>query len=515
MKFGLLKSKSLRSPGDPMQVNLLPEEHRPTPEPTPQPLGRLLLVCGASLVIVLLVCGSALVLAGNRLGALSDLPFIGRVGQLVSNNDRLLKGEPEDRVNIVLIGIGGKNHEGGTLADTIIVASLKPSTKQVAAVSIPRDLTVQTSDRGQIKINAVHAYAEKETAGSGGPALSAALEKVLGVPIQYYVTVDFDGFEKLIDEFGGVDVDVERDLIDYEYPIRGREDAEPISSRYETLNIKKGPQHMDGALALKYARSRHALGGEGSDFARSKRQQKIIAALKSKILSGSTFLNPRKLNSLYAAYRENVTTNLEIWEALRLADIGKDIDPSQIISQSLTDAPTSLLYATNLNGAYVLLPRGNNFDKISAQWRTVFTSTSTLSTPTTNQGVPYIAPTSTTPKPAATTTPVVATTTPPKATTTTTTKPKVEHANVEIYNGTFITGWATREADALRNIGLTILKTGNTPTRDYTTTIVYDQSNNKYPETTKLMRSRYGSARKEKSPIVSTADYVIILGKQE
>ena len=83
--------------------------------------------------------------------------------------------------------------------------------------------------------------------------------------------------EKLIDEFGGVTIDVERDLVDPEFPIRGKEYVFPIENRYEILRINAGVQHMDGELALKYARSRHALGIEGSDFARSKRQQKILA----------------------------------------------------------------------------------------------------------------------------------------------------------------------------------------------------------------------------------------------
>ena len=270
-----------------------------------------------AIIIIIAILGGFIALASSSffggqglVANLSQLKVFNQVGQLIASQDKKLIGEDKDRINILMMGIGGAGHDGGTLTDTMILGSYKPSTNQMALMSIPRDMYVKVDGYGWMKINAINAYAEKRKEGSGGEVTAQALSKLLGIDISYYVTVDFDGFEKLIDQFGGVDVTVDRDLVDYNYPIRGREDAYPISSRFEKLVIKKGLHHFDGATALKYARSRHALGPEGSDFARSKRQQKILSALKDKILATGTLFNISKVNSLLSAYNKNVQTNL-------------------------------------------------------------------------------------------------------------------------------------------------------------------------------------------------------------
>jgi LCP family protein required for cell wall assembly len=495
-----------------VHINLIPEEDKIKKSP-PLPnfsWRRLIAVIIILSALTLIIASSVIVFSAKYLGSsFQSLGFLGQMGKLITSNDRELAGEQYDRINIVLIGMGGANHDGGTLADTIIVGSLKPSTKKTAVMSIPRDLSVNADNRGWIKINAVHAYAEKDNPGSGGAAMSTLLSKLLGTEINYYVTIDFDGFEKLIDELGGVDIDVERDLIDYQYPIRGREDAQPYESRYEKLVIKQGPQHLDGATALKYARSRHALGAEGSDFARSKRQQKIMAAVKDKILSTDTFLNPRKINSLLSAYNDNVSTNLSIGAMLRLATIGKDVDTSKIISYSLTDGPTSLLRAQIINGAYMLVPKGGNYDKLALLWKNIF-STEVLTAVGADTGdneswpTPTVIQTTST-KPATATTTQEADTPPPPAT---------EKATIEIQNGTFTTGWAGREATALKSLGLNVIKTGNAPMRDYTIITIYDNSDSNYPETLEKLKKQYPAAQFSGKSPNSTASFLIILGQK-
>ena len=104
------------------------------------------------------------------------------------------------------------------------------------------------------------------------------MQNLTGLQVPYFAVMDFSGFEKAIDQVGGVDVTVDRTFTDYQYPDSGTGYLPPQT-------FTAGPQHMDGARALIFARSRHAAGVEGSDFARSQRQQKIIDAFKQKVLS--------------------------------------------------------------------------------------------------------------------------------------------------------------------------------------------------------------------------------------
>lgn len=183
----------------------------------------------------------------------------------MSSNDKPLLGETDDRINILLLGMGGLGHDGPYLTDTIMVASFKPSTKQAALISLPRDLSANIPGYGS-QINNANAFGEQENSGSGPDLARRTISQVLGIPIHYYVRVAFEGFKDIIDSVGGVTVDVENTLDDYTYPVTGKEDS--LSGRYEHLHIEKGTQHMNGTLALKYARSRHAAGVEGSETLR-------------------------------------------------------------------------------------------------------------------------------------------------------------------------------------------------------------------------------------------------------
>lgn len=459
----------------------------------------------------------------NLIKGLSRLDFLSQFGSLITSGERPLKGENEDRVNFVLIGIGGKEHEGGTLADTIILATLKPSTKQIAMISIPRDLYVKKQGQGWMKINAVSAYAEKKSSGSGPEEMRSFLSELLNTEIHYYAEIDFDGFEKLIDEFGGVDVVVDRDLVDYSYPIRGRENAYPIESRFEKLSIKAGEHHFDGATALKYARSRHALGPEGSDFARSKRQQKIILALKDKVMDPSIIFNPGKISALMDSYEKNISTNLQIWEILKLVNMAKDIDLSQPITYSLVEGTNPMLYDQMVNGAYVLLPYGGSYEKISFVWQNIFSvGTSTISIDKSKWSeFKEAAVTST-----ATTTATIATTT---ASTTTTPNENNDEASdpfsneseteeakakIEIQNGTLITGWAGQEKAKLSSKGFDVIKTGNAALRNYTSIKIYDFSGGKYSEELSDLGAIYGvTPGTPPSGLKSSGEILIILGK--
>jgi len=363
-----------------------------------------------------------------------NLPIISQIKHLVESADSKLKGEANDRINILLLGIGGKNHDGGLLTDTIILASLKPSEKKLSLLSIPRDLAVPIENMGWQRINSVNAYAEAKNPGSGGLAISQTISDIFQTPIDYYLTVDFSGFEKIIDDLGGVKINVENTFDDYKYPILGNEDA-PWEERWEHLHFDKGEQVMNGALALKYVRSRHAVGIEGSDFARSRRQQKVLEAVKEKLLSLNILFKPSSIAKIISDVKENHSTNLKVWEVIKLWSITKDIKDENIISRVLSNDSGGLLIDTiGLDGAYLLSPRNGDFAEIQYLVNNIFADA-----PLTDKE-----------------------------------RIKLEPASIEIRNGTWINGLANRLALDLEKYGFTIVRTGNASQQNFTKSVIYD-----------------------------------------
>jgi len=409
----------------------------------------------AILVIALVFSGKILISSQNSSTWLPNFGIFNKLKHLVASTDKQLIGEENDRINILLLGMGGEGHDGAYLTDTIMLLSLKPSTKQVSLVSLPRDLTAPISNSGWQKINSINAYAEAENPGSGGKVTTTALGSLLQIPIDYYIRVDFNGFIKIIDELGGVEIEVENLLDDYSYPIFGQEDNPNYYARFEHLHIEPGRQKMSGALALKYARSRHAAGLEGSDFARARRQQLLLEAVKNKLLSRQTLLNPVMVGKLISEFNKNISTNLSVWELLRLWELSKDINREQIINRVLSDAPDGLLVSgQGDNGAYILTPRTGNFSQIRGVIQNIFETA-----PSSDNSAPENK-----------------------------TKKISKPANVLIYNGTWITGLASRSAAKLIDSGFLIAQTDNAPTRDYTTSTVYNLNNQENPEAWKTLQ---------------------------
>lgn len=248
--------------------------------------------------------------------------IIGRsfpIFQLIFNRKIELK-KVDGHINVLLLGAGGGNHEGPNLTDTIIFVSLDAKKEKIVLVSIPRDLWL-----ADIKERINIAYAK------GGISLAKSyVAKVVGQQIDYVVRIDFAGFEKAVDLMGGVDINVPSAFDDYEYPVFGKEDdpcghgelelkalaaassqVDSFPCRYLHLHFDKGLQHMDGKTALEFVRSRHALGDEGTDFARSKRQGELIKAVKDKAISFETLLNPARVISLYNIVKNSIDTNIK------------------------------------------------------------------------------------------------------------------------------------------------------------------------------------------------------------
>ncbi len=389
------------------------------------------------LLIINFFIFSAQILTSNPSSTswMNKIPILSQIKHLAESANFNLKGEDRDRINILLLGVGGKNHDGAWLTDTIMVASIEPKEKKVALLSIPRDLTIPIEGMGWRKINSVDSFAEQQNPGSGGEATSQAVSHLLNIPIDYYFRVDFTGFQKIIDELGGVDVYVDNTLDDYDYPVLGMEDAYPYSARYEHLHVDKGLQHMDGSLALKFARSRHGVGSEGSDFARAKRQQKIIEAVKAKLLSMNVLFEPRTVSNIISDVNDNISTDLKIGEIVRLWDLLKDVQKENIINKVLDNSPNGLLVdGRGDDGAYILTPRSGDFSEIQYLANNIFGEV-------------------------------------PKNDTRDLAN---EDATVEIRNGTWINGLASRVAVDLENDGFDVVRIANSSRKNFQKSVIYD-----------------------------------------
>ncbi len=308
-------------------------------------------------IVVLLI-----VFLGVR-GALFGLKFMRTTGltptlatQLVFDDGVKLKAA-NGRTNILLLGVGGGDHEGADLTDTMMVISLEETKKTVAFITIPRDIW---SDTLKDRVNSAYHYGETKKA-AGGLLLSKVIaEDVIGLPIQYSLLLDFSGFKEIIDVLGGIDVNVSVAFTDTEYPIAGKEKTtcpgDPTNRCvYETIHFDAGLQHMDGERALKYVRSRHAEGSEGSDFARGRRQQEILIALKDTIVHPTKWFTFDRVNRLQAVINRATDTDMNIAQLVTIAKRIAAVEDSQIRKISFEEMlynPPSYIY-----GRYVLVPK--------------------------------------------------------------------------------------------------------------------------------------------------------------
>lgn len=311
--------------------------------------------------------------------------------------DSGLKSE-NGRVNVLILGTGGAGHDGPDLSDTIIFASVDKDAKDVVMVSIPRDLWAPDI---KAKINHAYAYGEEDN-GNGLEVAKDTISKFFGLPVHYAVRVDFDGFIKAVDEVGGIDMDIETAFQDPKYPVSGKEndtcgidietkvengikntyfkdatqesillteENDPFTCRYETLTFQKGPVHIDGITALKFARSRHGTNSQGSDFSRSARQQQVILAFRQKVLSTQTLLNPKTIIDLASTFGRSIDTNVTDDEIPLLIKLGQKIDPQSIRTIVLdSDRDTSALEVgdpQDHGGQYVLVPKHNSWTELA------------------------------------------------------------------------------------------------------------------------------------------------------
>lgn len=287
-------------------------------------------------------------------------------------------------------GAGGKTYYNGFNTDTMLIASVNLTTKEVTMISLPRDIWVEYGGSNGLgkqngKINSIYATGQMQDYPGGGLALvKQVITDKIGLHIHYAIRVDFDAFRRMVNSVGGVDITVDTKFDDYEYPIEGKENANcgtttvtspegtseaipDYSCRYEALHFKAGLMHMDGDTALKFVRSRHGNNGEGSDFARAARQQKVIVALKNKALSLNTLLDPIKIARLVGDFGDTIETDFDLAAIPGLIKIGKDFDDNKLRTIVLDD-PKIIIHPdpAGYGGAWVLVP-------IDPSWKSVKT----------------------------------------------------------------------------------------------------------------------------------------------
>ncbi|MBV9120544.1 MAG: LCP family protein [Chloroflexi bacterium] len=296
---------------------------------------------GLAIAAALLIVVLAVVYAGIQLAQISTEP--------------LSLSAPPGQQRVLILGYGGGDHPGAYLSDSMLL--LVTGSGAQAEISVPRDLWVQLPpNSGQYaKINAALQMGYDSGGLSQGATLAALkVQQVTGLTPTGWVLEDFTGFRNMIDSLGGVDVNVQR-TFSAQYPVN---DNPNVDASWKIIHFDAGPQHMDGERALEFARARYADNpAEASDFARSQRQQLLIAAIRQKVASPAGAV---RMLPLVGAVSGAVHTSLS---GAELAGLLSSLQASGGKRISL-DTDNVLVNGKSADGQDILLPRNGNYNLI-------------------------------------------------------------------------------------------------------------------------------------------------------
>ncbi len=230
------------------------------------------------------------------------------------------------RLNIAFFGLRGGDISGEdcpACTDTIILLTIDPVTKTAGMLSLPRDLWVNIPSYGYSRINTAWTLGEAAKLPGGGPVLAMkTVSQFVGVPIQYYVQVDFDTFISFIDMLGGVEVVPEHKM-----------KLDPIGEGTDHFVLQCCQlRHLNGKRALAYARCRDAAQGcTDGDVGRAKRQQQVILAVRDRVFNPEEFARLMlQAPTLYSMFSSGIHTNMSLQDTMKLAVLAKDIRPEDI-----------------------------------------------------------------------------------------------------------------------------------------------------------------------------------------
>ena len=342
-----------------------------------------------------------------------------------------------ERVTILLMGLDYRDWERGegpSRTDSMMLVTLDPLTHTAGMLSVPRDLWVEIPGYGHGRVNTAYFLGEQDRLPGGGPELAVkTVEKFMGVPIQYYVQIDFGAFVKMVDEIGGVELTVYEEIY-----------IDPIG-KDNTVLLQPGNYRFDGELTLAYARVRYT---EGGDFDRATRQQQVAMGIRDQVLELSNL--PGLLASIPALYQdltEGIRTNLAVDQMVALGMLALQVSPDSV-ARAVIAPPEMVTFETVIYAgeeAKVLKPVP---DKIRLLRDEVFTATGAIG-------------------------PSIQAETPREAA-------ELEGSNLAVLNGAGEEGLAGRYADALTELGFNVTLIANADRLDYPTTRIVDYTGNPY-----------------------------------
>ena len=272
----------------------------------------------------------------SSLGIARDLLGTGTRTDVVKPEDVWVS---TDHINVLVLGVDTREAEGDQNADVIMIARIDFKNNEVRVVSIPRDLQVEVPGHGPSKINGAYNIGVKEEPDNkvaGVLMMRDTIEYNFGVPIDEFVLVDFQGFEKVIDSVGGITVNVPERIEDDAYP------TEDFGTT--TLIIEEGRQHMDGETALAYARTRH----QDNDDKRRERQMLVLRALLDK---GQSLGSVTRISQVINAAGDAVLTSIDWQEQLALMNLALKLDQNEIVMENITEPLVQP--GTAENGAWI------------------------------------------------------------------------------------------------------------------------------------------------------------------
>ena len=372
------------------------------------------------------------------------------------------------RVTVLVTGVDARPGQKIARTDSIMLLTIDPETGTAGMLSLPRDMLVSVSGVSDtVKINTVNVIGEVRQSPGGGPALlRETVSDLTGYPIDYYVGVNFEGFRQIIDLVGGIDIDVEREIRDDQFP--------NDSYGFDPLYIPAGRQHMDGALALKYARVRHI----DTDYQRASRQQQVLLALKDKLMQPGQLaaLLPR-LPGLAMAMANSVQTDMPVEKGIRLARALGEVelkDPTRVVIDSSYG-----VVSLDPNKGYILTP---DLNKLRAASAAVFAQPA--AGPSEQERALEAA--------------------------------QAEGARLVVLNGTAQEGLAAKKAADLSNEGLNIVAVGNAEKANYEQTLLITHGDSA-PATVEMLAQQLGISpdRIRSDPPSESVDLTLIIGADQ
>jgi LCP family protein required for cell wall assembly len=227
--------------------------------------------------------------------------------------------QPDRPLNILVLGTDTLPGQEVGRTDVMVLVHLDPDSGRAAMLSFPRDLWVPIPSQGEARINAAYPFGEARIGPGYGPVLAKqTVSDLVGLPVDHFVMINFEGFITLIDELDGIVVDVPEPLTDPDFPLAG--------GRRVHVHFDAGPQRMDGSRALIYVRTRHADG----DLGRNQRQQQVLVAIFDRLRDQNLLASLAELDEYTGALRDYIRTDLSRDDLSRLLGMAVELRPERV-----------------------------------------------------------------------------------------------------------------------------------------------------------------------------------------